>query len=71
MPVYTTGQIRPEKTEPELPSRTRQYLATRVEAGARDNELFAAACQFRDAGFSQTEAEAQLIPCGVRDGFNE
>ena len=75
MPVYTTGRPKPENRDEEkssrLPPRTLQYLASRVEVGTRDNELFAAACQFRDAGFSQTDAERQLVPCGVRDGFSE
>ena len=51
-----------------LPPRTEQYLASGAFKGDRNRELFAAACQLRDAGFSQTDAEAQLISRYVADG---
>lgn len=44
-----------------LPPRTEDYLATGASDGNRNNELFAAACQLRDAGYSQSEAENQLV----------
>ncbi|MBK8027002.1 MAG: hypothetical protein IPK19_37855 [Chloroflexi bacterium] len=34
----------------------------RCGAGSRNAELLAAACQFRDAGYSQTDAERELVP---------
>ncbi len=39
--------------------------------GSRNHELFAAACQLRDAGHSQAEAERQLIPRHVASGSTE
>ena len=38
-----------EVLEPELPQRTRDYLAHGAPPGQRNNELFEAACQLRDA----------------------
>jgi len=51
-----------------LPSRTEQYLVSGAFNGYRNRELFAAACQLRDAGYSQVDAEAQLISRYVSDG---
>jgi hypothetical protein len=42
-----------------LPPRTEQYLASGAYDGSRNAELFAAACQLRDAGYSQVDAERQ------------
>jgi hypothetical protein len=73
-PTYTTGTTRAYQNEAEdrpLPPVTLDYLANPVSEGFRDNALFNASCQFRDAGYSQAEAEAQLIRCGSRDGFTE
>jgi hypothetical protein len=57
--------------QPSLPSRTERYLVSGAPEGSRNNELFAAACQLRDAGFTQAEAEAQLIPRHIADGGSE
>jgi hypothetical protein len=57
--------------QPSLPPRTEHYLTAGASEGSRNNELFAAACQLRDAGYTQAEAEAQLIPRYIADGGNE
>ena len=51
-----------------LPPRTEQYLATGATNGSRNAELFAAACQLRDAGYSQSDAERELVARHVADG---
>jgi len=51
-----------------LPPRTAQYLASGAHNGSRNAELFAAACQMRDAGYSQTDAERELIGRHVASG---
>lgn len=54
-----------------LPERTEAYLTSGASEGSRNHELFAAACQLRDAGHSQAEAERQLIPRHVASGSTE
>ncbi|MBE2267541.1 MAG: DUF927 domain-containing protein [Anaerolinea sp.] len=54
-----------------LPKRTEDYLISGAPEHHRNKELFAAACQLRDAGHSQSEAEAQLVPRYVADGCSE
>jgi hypothetical protein len=51
-----------------LPPRTEQYLASGAYDGNRNAELFAAACQMRDAGYSQSDAERELFARHVADG---
>lgn len=51
-----------------LPQVTLDYLTRGASNGSRNRALFDAACQFRDAGYSQAEAEAQLIARHVADG---
>jgi hypothetical protein len=51
-----------------LPQVTLDYLASGAPHKHRNNALFDAACQFRDAGFSKMETEAQLIPRHLADG---
>ena len=51
-----------------LPQRTEQYLVSGAFKGDRNRELFAAACQLRDAGYSQVDAEGQLVTRYVADG---
>ena len=80
MPTYTTGTGKPtssvngayEQIDPArpLPDVTLEYLAN-TKTEYRDNALFAAACQFRDASFSQAEAEVYLIPCCLRDSLGD
>jgi hypothetical protein len=50
-----------------LPPRTE----TCATEGSRNTELFKAACQLRDAGYSQSDAEGQLVPRYVADGCSE
>src|SRR5690606_20204613 len=54
-----------------LPSRTETYLAAGAANGSRNTELFAAACQLRDAGYSQSDAERELIPPHLASGSSE
>ena len=54
-----------------LPPRTESYLATGATDGSRNNELFAAACQMRDAGYNQSDAERELIPRHLANGSSE
>lgn len=51
-----------------LPERTEHYLTYGAQNGSRNSELFAAACQFRDAGYPQSEAERLLVLRYVADG---
>ncbi|MEO1645643.1 MAG: hypothetical protein AAFR67_10680, partial [Chloroflexota bacterium] len=51
-----------------LPPRTQDYLVSGSSDGSRNTDLFAAACQLRDAGYSQSEAENQLVSRYVADG---
>ncbi len=54
-----------------LPPRTETYLASGAANGSRNNELFAAACQLRDAGYSQSDVERELIPRHLASGSSE
>src|SRR5215469_268724 len=56
---------------PDLPKTTQEYLREGAAIGSRDNALFAAACQFRDCGYTQADAESVLIDRAVKDGFSE
>jgi hypothetical protein len=51
-----------------LPPRTESYLSSGATNGNRNHELFAAACQLRDAGYSQSDAERELVSRYVADG---
>jgi hypothetical protein len=53
-----------------LPQRTRDYLNHGASEGYRNIELFEAACQMRDAGMTQIESEAFLVPRAVSDGLS-
>lgn len=64
-------RYRASAPRPVLPRRTLDYLAAGAPEGARNAELFDAACQFRDAGYRRDEADAQLIPRAVADGLSE
>ena len=54
-----------------LPPRTLEYLAKGASVGSRHNELFAAACQFRDCGYDVNETARQCVPRAVEDGLDE
>jgi len=62
-PIYSTDG----NGQHPLPSRTEQYLNSGAFKGDRNQELFAATCQLRDAGYSQHEAELQLVARYVAD----
>ncbi|MDL1902052.1 DUF927 domain-containing protein [Anaerolineae bacterium CFX9] len=62
VPMFSTNGHHP------LPPRTEGYLATGANNGSRNHELFAAACQMRDAGYSQSDAERELVARHVADG---
>lgn len=69
MPVYTQNQGRAQ--HPILPQRTLEYLARGAAKGNRNGELFDAACQYRDAGYAQVDAEPRLIDRAMLDGLTE
>jgi hypothetical protein len=50
-----------------LPKSTREYLAYGAPVGQRNRALFAAACQFRDAGYPVPETEGLLVPRYLAD----
>lgn len=54
-----------------LPQVTLDYLSHGASNGNRNRALFDAACQFRDAGYSQAEAETELIPRHVADSTGD
>ncbi len=54
-----------------LPPRTETYLVSGAADGSRNTELFAAACQLRDAGYSQPAAERELIERHLASGSSE
>ena len=60
----------PENNEPKLPQRTLDYLEHGAPKGQRNNELFEAACQFRDAGHPEDYAAGRLGPRAEKDGLN-
>jgi uncharacterized protein DUF3987 len=66
MPTYVVGS-----GNNSLPQRTRDYLKNGASVGSRHNELLAASCQFRDAGYSLDETIAQCVPRAVEDGLGE
>ncbi|MBK8027016.1 MAG: hypothetical protein IPK19_37925 [Chloroflexi bacterium] len=71
MPMTASLPFSSEMDEHRLPDRTQAYLARGAAPGSRNAELLAAACQFRDAGYSQTDAERELVPRHVADGCTE
>jgi hypothetical protein len=54
-----------------LPQVTLDYLANGAAHKHRNNALFDAACQFRDAHYTQAEAKAELVPRQVADGTGD
>ncbi|MCC7208153.1 MAG: DUF927 domain-containing protein [Anaerolineae bacterium] len=57
-----------DSEEHPLPARTEHYLESGAPNGSRNAELFAAACQLRDAGLSLTHAEQELVARYLADG---
>lgn len=54
-----------------LPQGTLDYLSRGASNGNRNRALFDAACQLRDAGYSQVETETELVPRHVVDGTGD
>lgn len=54
-----------------LPQRTVTYLRSGAPEGSRNEELFDAACQFRDSGHAADECEEQLLARASADGLSE
>lgn len=66
MPKYLSSAV-----PVPLPKRTLKYLERGATEGARNAELFDAACQLRDAGQAKPDAESQLLERAVADGLSE
>jgi hypothetical protein len=62
---YTLNSSQP------LPERTVSYIENGAPEGQRNDELFHAAQQFRDAGIDVWEAKVSLVPRAVTDGLRE
>jgi len=69
MPVYRQNNRFASKGA--LPKRTLEYLAHGASKGTRNQELFSAACQFRDAGYSIDEAIGRLLDRALKDELSE
>ena len=54
-----------------LPKRTLNYIASGAAEGQRNGELLAAACQCRDADYSESETESLLLERATLDGLSE
>jgi Primase C terminal 1 (PriCT-1) len=70
VPNYTTGTEQSDDLYSDLPPSTRDCLANGVTAN-RNDALLAAACQFRDAGYTQAQAEPPLLARALADGLGE
>ena len=57
-------------SEITVPARTLAYLEHGAPKGSRNDELLNAACQFRDAGYSEAEAIEKLIVRATADGLS-
>ena len=69
-PVVRTLSLNGNGVHP-LPRRTEDYLANGAGKGSRNAELFAAACQMRDAGYPLADTERELGPRHIADGSSE
>src|SRR6201987_1001690 len=69
MPVYRQNNRFASKGA--LPKRTLEYLAHGASQGTRNQELFSAAVQFRDAGYSIDEAIGRLLDRALKDQLSE
>lgn len=58
-----------EAVDSTLPARVQTYLNTPTPAGRRNQELFIAACYYRDAGRTQGDAESALGAKAASDGL--
>jgi hypothetical protein len=71
MPRYRPNPTRNPSQHGTLPQRTLNYMANGAGQGNRNDELDHAAQQFRDAGYTQAEAEPRLLARGMADGLCE
>ena len=72
-PTLRPGQAEDHRMSADrpLPPRTLQYIATGAPEGQRNEELLAAACQCRDAGMRESQAEHILVPRALSDGLTQ
>ncbi len=63
--------IPPEAFSKQLPNRVKNYLQSGASVGGRNQELFYCARAYNDAGYSQSEAERDLVPRATTDGLRE
>jgi hypothetical protein len=71
MPEYTTGMASSvDDPYANLPRSTRDYMANGVTEH-RNDHLMAAACQFRDAGYTRDHAEPLLYARASADGLGD
>jgi hypothetical protein len=61
----------PDGARLALPGWVQRYLQEGRPEGRRNRTLFGAAIEYRANGFSQAEAERDLIPRGLADGLTE
>jgi hypothetical protein len=71
MPTIPATNGASESCEDKLPQRTRDYLDHGAATGCRNDELFHAAGQFRDAGYLVDEAHGHLTGRAIADGLSE
>ena len=69
MPIYP--QNRGASGRGILPQRTLDFLAHGAPKGNRNAELYAAAQQFKAAGYTFAETEARLYPVAIDSGLGE
>jgi hypothetical protein len=69
VPVCPQNEYQNDSHGPVLPKRTVDYLDHGAPVGSRNDELFAAAQQFRDAGYTSDEASGYLGPRAEKDGL--
>ena len=55
----------------KLPTRTQQFITNGAHEGQRNEELFLAAQQLRDAGIDEFSAIDKLYPSAVASGLKE
>ena len=70
MPTYTQGTHAESWDDSGLPKSLREYLQNGVSEH-RNDKVFWAAGQFRDAGYSQADATAALLARGLADGLSD
>ena len=70
MPTYTTGTHAEDWDNSGLLKSLREYLQNGVSEH-RNDKVFWAAGQFRDAGYSQADATAVLLARGLADGLSD